>query len=76
MPKPGSRSTACGTSTPAATETGYIGDDIESVSVVRAASSHRILVRNTDNGKVLEGQVNDLKDLTQAYKFGLIKEKI
>lgn len=51
-------------------------DDIESVSVVRAASSHRILVRDTDNGKVLEGQVNDLKELTRAYKFGLIKEKI
>ncbi|KGO00066.1 fructose 1,6-bisphosphatase [Porphyromonas macacae] len=50
-------------------------EDIESVSVVRESSSHRMLVRDTDNGKVLSAQVDDLKDLLTAYKFGLIKEK-
>ncbi len=50
-------------------------EDIESVSVVRESSSHRMLVRDTDNGKVLLAQVDDLKDLLTAYKYGLIKEK-
>lgn len=50
-------------------------DDIESVNVVKAASSHRILVRETDNGKILKGQVDDLSELVEAYKLGIIKEK-
>lgn len=50
-------------------------EDIDSVSVVRESSSHRMLVRDTDNGKVLSAQVEDLKDLLTAFRYGLIKEK-
>lgn len=50
-------------------------EDIESVSVVRAPSSHRILVRDTDKGRVLIQQVEDLKRLLNAYQLGLIKER-
>ena len=50
-------------------------DDIESVTVVREPLSHRILVRETDNGKLLQSQVEDLKELLKAYRLGIIKEK-
>ncbi|GAD06017.1 fructose 1,6-bisphosphatase [Porphyromonas crevioricanis] len=49
--------------------------DIKSVSVVREHTSHRILVRDTDKGKELIEQVKDLKDLLEAYRYGLIQEK-
>lgn len=50
-------------------------EDIESESVVSEYSSHRMRVRNTDKGKVLIEQVEDLKCLLQAYQQGLIKER-
>ncbi|WP_329903525.1 fructose-1,6-bisphosphatase [Porphyromonas pogonae] len=50
-------------------------EDIESVTVVREFSSHRMLVRDTDKGKQLTEQVNDLKKLLTAYRYGAIKEK-
>ncbi len=50
-------------------------EDIESVSVVREFSSHRMLVQDTDKGKILADQVEDLKRLLSAYRHGLIKEK-
>ncbi len=49
-------------------------DDIDSVTVVKERSSHRMLVRDTDNGKILQEQVEDLSELLTAYKQGLIKE--
>lgn len=49
-------------------------EDIESESVVSEFSSHRMRVRDTNKGKVLIEQVEDLKCLLQAYKEGLIKE--
>lgn len=50
------------------------GSDIQSVSVVREFISHRMLVKDTDNGKILADQVKDLKKLLDAYRLGLIKE--
>ena len=34
----------------------------------------RILVRDTDQAEELQAQVNELKDLIEAYRKGLIKE--
>lgn len=50
-------------------------EDIESESVVSEFSSHRMRVRDTDKGKLLIEQVEDLKRLLEAYKHGLIKER-
>ncbi len=50
-------------------------DDIRSVSVVTERTSHRILVENTDIGKVLQEQIGNLHKLLKAYSSGLIKEK-
>ena len=49
-------------------------DDIESVTVVDSSASHRLKVRDTDNGKLLQKQVEDLTDLLNAYKNGCISE--
>ncbi len=51
------------------------GGDIQSVTVVREFISSRMLVKDTDNGKILINQVDDLKMLLDAYRLGLIKEK-
>lgn len=50
-------------------------DDIKSVTVITERTSHRILVEDTDIGKELRAQVNNLKRLLAAYDLGLIKEK-
>lgn len=50
-------------------------EDIESISVVREYISRRMLVRDTDQGKLLEAQVGELNKLLYAYRHGLIKEK-
>lgn len=50
-------------------------EDIESVSVVKEFNTHRMYVRDTDKGKILQEQVESLGKLLKAYKFGLIKEK-
>ena len=51
------------------------GSDIQSVTVIREFISNRMLVKDTDNGKILVNQVEDLKNLLDAYRFGLIKER-
>ena len=45
------------------------------MTVIREFISHRMLVKDTDNGKILIGQVEDLKKLLDAYRLGLIKER-
>lgn len=50
-------------------------EDIQSESVVSEFSTHRMRVRDTDKGKVLIAQVEDLKCLLEAYRQGLIKER-
>lgn len=49
------------------------GEDIHSVTVVRENTSHRMLVKDTDNGEMIKVQVEDLKKLLAAYRLGLIK---
>ncbi len=51
------------------------GSDIQSVTVIREFISNRMLVKDTDNGKILVDQVEDLKNLLDAYRLGLIKER-
>ena len=50
-------------------------EDIKSITVVREVTSHRMLVKDTDNGHLLSKQVENLKKLLQAYSYGLIKER-
>lgn len=49
------------------------GSDIQSVTVIKEFISHRMLVKDTDNGRVLAEQSADLKKLLSAYQLGLIK---
>lgn len=50
-------------------------EDIKSVSVIREFNSHRMYVKDTDKGKILQEQVDSLRQLLRAYRLGLIKEK-
>lgn len=50
-------------------------DDIDSVTVVNSSASHRLKVRDTDNGVQLQKQVDDLTELMNAYRKGEIHEK-
>ncbi|MDR3259215.1 MAG: fructose-1,6-bisphosphatase [Fusobacteriaceae bacterium] len=51
------------------------GKDILSSSKIVEDVKARIRVRDTDKGKELQNQVNDLKKLLNAYKKGIIKER-
>ncbi len=50
------------------------GDDIKSSTQIVEMSSERMLVKDTDKGKMLTRKVNDLKKLLFAYRNGFIKE--
>ncbi len=49
--------------------------DIKSVSVLWEPAHERIMVRNTDVGRTLQTQIDNLKNLLYAYRVGLIKER-
>ena len=51
------------------------GQDIKSNIFVVEFNSQRMMVKDTDQGKILVTQVQDLKKLLVAYRTGLIKEK-
>ena len=51
------------------------GQDIKSTTQLVELSSKRVLVKNTDKGKELKVQIEDLKKLLVAFTLGLIKEK-
>lgn len=51
------------------------GSDIHSRIQLQDFTGHRILVRDTDRGRELTKQVNDLHLLLQAYQSGLIDER-
>lgn len=51
------------------------GADIHSRIELQDFSGHRILVRETDLGKELENQVENLKNLVYAYEHGIIREE-
>ncbi len=52
------------------------GQDIISTTFVIEFNSQRMMVKDTDKGKVLEDQIFDLQKLLVAYRNGLIKEKV
>lgn len=51
------------------------GQDIKSTTFVIELSSQRVLVKDTDKGKELETQIEDLRKLLHAYQNGFLKEK-
>lgn len=51
------------------------GTDIVSTTQIVEMSTHRMLVADTDNGKELKHQIEDLEDLLYAYRHGLINEQ-
>ena len=52
------------------------GQDIKSNTFVVEFNSQRMMVKDTDKGKELVTQIQDLKKLLVAYRTGLIKEKV
>lgn len=50
------------------------GTDIKSTTQIVEMSSHRMLVSDTDKGKELRMQIDDLRQLLYAYRHGIIKE--
>ena len=51
------------------------GTDIVSTTQIVEMANRRMLVGDTDQGKEIQQQVDDLKALLYAYRHGLIKEK-
>lgn len=51
------------------------GIDIKSTTQIVELSSKRMMVKDTDKGKELMVQINDLKKLLLAYQNGLMKER-
>ena len=51
------------------------GQDIKSSTQIVEMSTQRMMVKDTDKGRELVTQINDLKKLLMAYRTGLIKEK-
>ena len=51
------------------------GTDIKSTTQIVEMSAHRMLVADTDKGRELREQVDDLRQLLKAYRHGIIKEK-
>ncbi len=51
------------------------GTDIKSTTQIVELSAHRMHVSDTDKGRELREQIQDLKDLLYAYRHGIIKEK-
>ena len=51
------------------------GQDIKSTTLVVEFNSQRMMVNDTDKGRELVPQIQDLMKLRVAYRTGLIKEK-
>lgn len=51
------------------------GSDIVSTTQIVELNSQRLRVRDTDKGRELQGQIDELMALLQAYRHGLIKER-
>ncbi len=50
------------------------GRDIKSSTQIVATTGHRMLVADTDRGKELKKQIEDLRELLYAYRHGFITE--
>ena len=51
------------------------GADIKSTTQIVEMSAHRMRVADTDKGKELKGQIDDLEELLYAYRHGYITER-
>lgn len=51
------------------------GTDIVSTTQIVELNDHRLLVRDTDKGKDLMHQIEELRELLWAYRHGMIKER-
>ncbi len=51
------------------------GADIKSTTEVIEMSDHRMLVADTDKGREIKQQIQDLSHLLYAYRHGYIKER-
>ncbi len=51
------------------------GDDIRSTAQIVEMNSKRMLVKDTDKGRLLQTKINNLKKLLYAYRNGFIKEQ-
>lgn len=51
------------------------GTDIKSTTQIVEMSSRRMLVADTDKGKELNAQIDDLQELLYAYRHGFISER-
>ena len=51
------------------------GTDIKSTTQIVEMSSRRMLVDDTDKGKELNAQIDDLQELLYAYRHGFISER-
>ncbi len=49
-------------------------NDIANDSVIFEKLEHRLKVAETDEGRILQSQVDDLKDLLEAYRTGAVTE--
>ena len=49
------------------------GTDMVSSHIIVETKSKRMKVKDTDIGKSIQSQINDLKKLLKAYRIGLIK---
>lgn len=52
------------------------GSDIVSTVEIVELNSARVCVRDTDIGRVLQGQIDELRMLLAAYRKGLLQEKL
>lgn len=52
------------------------GQDIKSTTQIVELSSQRVMVKDTDKGRELVRQIEDLKKLLKAYRIGMIKERV
>lgn len=50
------------------------GSDIVSTTEIVELSEHRMRVRDTDKGRQIQGQINELMELLYAYRQGLISK--
>lgn len=49
-------------------------DDVHSEHLIVENFSHRHLVSDMDDGKLIKEQISDLKELLNAYRQGIIRE--
>ena len=52
------------------------GSDIKSTTQIVELSSKRMRVRDTDQGRLLMSQIEELTELLYAYRHGIIKEHV